>query len=269
MRTLRLSFVFLLSSLLLCAATAEYVDNDLDGVDDAVDLCLNTPFDVLVDEYGCDMNKKGVPGKLLIQVGVNQNIDSIYDNSTLLNFFADYSYGNWDISLATANYNTSNLTTIVDAEDDLFLTLGYTFKTNQFTTKVMGGTKFAFMQDDSADRDNDWYAALNLDYRVNEKINLFGYYSYTLSGDSSLVEYKDFHTVSVGTGYAVTPQWYSSLSYNYASAYYEGGSSYQSLSWFNAYMLSEKLYVSFNYAYGLNDESYDHTFSFAIGGFFE
>jgi hypothetical protein len=71
------------------------------------------------------------------------------------------------------------------------------------------------------------------------------------------------------TGYAITPSWYTSLSYNYASSYYSGGEDYQSLSWFNAYMLTKSVYISLNYAYGLNDTSYDHTFSFAIGAFFE
>jgi len=263
----------LFSSLFICTsivtAATNYVDYDLDGVDDSVDLCPNSSFDVLVDAHGCSIEKKALPGKLLVQVGVNHNTDDIYDNSTLLNFFADYTYRKWDFSLSSANYNTSNLTTIVDAEDDLFLTVGYTFQTEALTTKIMAGTKFAFMQDSNSERDNDWYAAFNLDYRLNDKVNIFGYYSYTISSDSPSIDYKNFHTVSAGAGYAVNPSWYTSLSYNYASAYYVGAENYQSLSWFNAYMLTQSVYLSLNYAYGLNEESYDHTFSFAIGAFFE
>lgn len=262
-----------LASVIVCSgilnAATNYIDNDLDGVDDSIDLCPNTPFDALVDSNGCNTEKKAIPGKLLLQAGVNRNIDSRYENTTLLNFFADYSYENWDFSLSTANYNTNNLTTVIDAEDDLFLTVGYTFHHDELTTKIMMGTKFAFMQDSTNDRDNDWYAALNIDYKLNNKTNLFGYYSYTISSDSPNVNYKNFSTISAGAGYALTSAWYSSLSYNYASAYYDGGSSYQSLSWFNAYMITSSVYISLNYAYGLNDASYDHTFSFAIGAFFD
>jgi len=268
MSLLRLLPIIIIFSSILSAATS-YVDYDLDGVDDSIDLCPNTPFDVLVDSRGCDMEKRILPGKLLLQVGVNQNMDDLYEDTTLLNFFADYSYGNWDLSLSTANYNTNNLTTVIDAEDDLFLTLGYTFHTQKATTKVMAGTKFAFMQESGNDRDNDWYAALNIDYQLNENINLFSYYSYTLSSDSSNIDYENFHTLSAGAGYTITPTWYSSLSYNYVSTYYDGGDNYQSLSWFNAYMLTSSVYLSLNYAYGFNDESYDHTVSFAIGAFFE
>jgi predicted porin len=268
MQLLRIFSILIIYTGILSAST-QYVDYDLDGVDDSIDLCPNTPFDVLVDAHGCNIEKKALPGKLLIQAGVNRHTDAVYENTTLLNFFADYSYQNWDISLSSATYNTSNLTTIVDAEDDLFLTVGYTFHKEGLTTKIMGGTKFASMEDSGTDRDNDWYAAVNLDYTLNNKVNLFGYYSYTISGDSSTIDYKNFHTVSVGAGYSITPLWYSSLSYNYASVYYSGGESYQSLSWFNAYMLTKSVYISLNYAYGLNDTSYDHTFSFAIGAFFE
>ena len=258
---------YLLVNISLQASTS-YVDYDLDGVEDTMDLCPNTPFDVLVDEHGCDMNKK-IPGTLLLQVGANVNMDAYYDNNTLLNLYLDYSYLNWDISLASANYNTTNLSTVVDAEDDLFVAVGYTIRSDKLITKLSIGTKFAFLKEDGKERDNDYYASVNLDYTFNDKQNLFGFYSYTLSGDSERIDYKNFHTVSVGTGYSITPKWYSSFSYNYASASYDGAEAYRTLSWFNVYMITSSTYLSLNYGYGINEEAYDHTFSFAIGTYFE
>ncbi len=263
------SLLLLIFSTTIVLASAGYIDNDLDGVDDTIDLCPNTPFDVLVDAHGCDMNKKGLHGKLLLQAGATRNIDTVYEDTTLFNLFADYSVGNWDISLSTTNYNTGNLTGIVDVEDDLFVTAGYTFHKEKLTGKLMLGTKFAFTKESANDRNNDWYAALNLDYALSDNSNLFGYYSYTLSSDSAVVDYKNFHTLSIGSGYNLTPQWYSALSLNYASAYYQGGEAYRSISWYNLYMLTDRLYLSLNYAYGLNDEAYDHTLSFNIGATFE
>jgi len=269
MAVTRLLFLLLISTAALTAA-ASYVDYDLDGVDDSIDLCPNTPFDVLVDAHGCDMEKKQtLPGKVLIQAGVSRTIDSEYKETTILNFFADYSYGNWDISLASNNYATGDLSTILDAEDDLFLTLGYTFHMEALTTKIMAGTTFAFMEECDNDRDNSWYGALDLDYQLNDTVNLFGYYSFTINSDTKYLKYKNFHTLSAGAGYMPASSWYTSFSYNYASSCYSGGENYQSLSWFNAYMLTSSLYLSVNYTYGLNDASYDHTISFAIGALFE
>jgi len=46
-----------LSMLLLSSTILAYIDQDVDGVDDNYDLCLNTPFDVIVDERGCPYDK--------------------------------------------------------------------------------------------------------------------------------------------------------------------------------------------------------------------
>jgi len=253
----------------ILSASAHYVDNDLDGVDDMVDMCPHTPFDVLVDAQGCALKQHTLQGKLLIQASVNRNLDTTYKNTTQMSFFADYSYHDWDFSLATANYHTDNLTTIIDAEDDLFLTVGYTFHDSSTTTKIMAGTKFAFMQESNNSRNNDWFVAFDLNYQANEDIDLFSYYSYTISSNSTYTNYQNFHTLCIGAGYTVTPTWYSALSYNYISRYYDTGESYQSLSWLNTYMITPSLYLSLNYAYGLNDESYDHILSISIGAFFE
>ena len=48
---LRLLLTILLSVFFLYG----YVDSDLDGVDDSVDKCPNTPFSDLVNEHGCSV----------------------------------------------------------------------------------------------------------------------------------------------------------------------------------------------------------------------
>ena len=50
-------FQIVLSVLLLSSVLVAYKDQDIDGVDDSRDLCLNTPFDVIVDERGCPYGK--------------------------------------------------------------------------------------------------------------------------------------------------------------------------------------------------------------------
>ena len=265
MRQTLFFYIFPLLIPFILEGATSYVDYDLDGVDDAIDQCPNTPFDVLVDRFGCNMEKQK-KGRLTLQAGFNRNIDSSYDNSTLLNLYLGYTYKNWDISLSSANYNT-NPGTIVDLEDDIFLTAGYTFYNDNLQTRIFAGTKFAFLE--NTDRDNDYYVGTNITYMFNKKQDIFAYYSYTLSGDSDTVHYKNFHTFSVGTGYYVTPQWYNALSYSYVSSYYTGGESYQTLSWYSTYMMNSNTYIAFNYAYGLNESSYDHTFSLSIGAFFE
>jgi hypothetical protein len=213
--------------------------------------------------------EKTLPGKLTIQIGINRNDDPDTETDTLLNLYLAYRYASWEVSLASAGYNTTNLSTVIDTENDLFLTLGYIWERRDLTTKVSLGTKFAFMEDTQNDRDNDYYASINIDYKLNDKYYLFAYYSYTISSDSQYIDYLNYHTVTLGSGYHPIPSWYTSLSYNYISTYYYNGPDYHTLSWFNAYMVSDQVYLSLNYAYGLNRDAYKHSLTFNIGAFFE
>jgi hypothetical protein len=252
----------------LTSSLFAYSDQDIDGVDDSVDLCPNTPFDVIVNENGCDINKKFL-GKLTFQIGTDISFDRISDKTTTLNLYLNYNYAKWDLSLSSSNYNTTNLTSTTTAEDDLYLTLGYLFQYNKLRTKLSIGTKFAFMDDDNISRDNDYYTSLNFDYTINEKQNLFLYYNYTISGDSNTLAYSNIHTYSIGSGYMINDKWYSALAYNYSDALYKDTKDYRSISWLNVYTLSKNYYISCNYAYTLNDSTYDHLISLNIGVMFE
>jgi hypothetical protein len=253
------SSLFILSTSLLA-----FNDQDIDGVDDTHDLCINTPFDVIVDEDGCPYNKKN-SGKFIFQIGEDISFNSFSNKTNTLNLFLNYNYKKWDFSISSSNYNATNVNTVVDTEDDLYLTVGYLFQKNKLNSKISVGTKFAFMDDDSIDRDNDFFISTNFDYFINPKQNIFLYYSYTSSGDSDKTDYENFHSLSLGTGYAFTDKWYSALSYNYAQSPYQGTKSYRALSWFNYYVLPNDFYISCNYARTLNNSSYDHMISFNIG----
>jgi len=249
---------------------AAYVDNDLDGVDDSVDLCPNTPFEILVDEKGCNIAKKRsfVNGSWTLQAGVSRNIDTLYDDTSLLNLYLDYKTGSWDIAISSNNTNTGR-SGIVDLEDDLFVTVGYSFRYDKIDLRLFGGTKFAFMQEERNSRDNDYYGGFNVDYTVNNTYDIFAYYSYTLSSDSPNIDYTNFHSLSLGAGHYIRDNLYGALSYNYIGSYYEGGKDYRSLSLYAIYLFGERTFFSFNYAYGLNASSYDHSILLNFGVRFE
>ena len=257
-----------LSMLLLSSALSAYVDQDIDGVDDSYDLCLNTPFDVIVDERGCAYDKKFL-GKITLQIGSDINFDTLSNTSSNLNLFVNYNYNHWDFSFSSSNYRTTNLNTISSSENNLYLTMGYLFQNTSFNTKVSVGTKFALTDDETTGRDNDYFSSINFDYFINKKQNIFFYYNYTLSGDSATIDYKNFYSYSIGTGYSLSDHWYRALSYNYSESISSEDEAYRAISWFNSYALTEKFFVTCNYAYTLGNLSYDHTLSFTIGAHFE
>lgn len=287
-----------LSILLLSNTAIAYQDYDIDGVEDSLDACPNTPFDVLVDTQGCPNTGEVSTnitdhylGQVTLKVGTDMSTDETYESVNSLNLYANYRYHHWDVSLSNARTTTNNSYTEdnSDSDNDIYLATGYTFMLPQSAIKLSIGSKFV---DDTqnttttprgrnflnmhpittqtttqtiASRDNDYFASMNFDYLLNNKQNVFLYYGYTLSGDSTDTDYEDYSSFSLGTGYALTNAWYSALSYNYTGSIYPTGNAEQGLSWFNSYSFNKNLFATVAYTYALEDFSYDHTFSLALG----
>ena len=258
---------FLLPVFITTIVLFAYVDNDLDGVDDTIDHCLNTPFDELVNEQGCPLNDK-FPGKLIVQIGSDISFNQIDDPVSNLNIYANYMLNAWNFSVANTNYYVTNLSNDT-AENNLYLTAGYTYIKENTRTRFSVGTKFDLTDRDTGARDNDFYTSVNFEYFISNQQNIFFYYSYTLSGDSDIIDYRNFHSVSLGYGYSVTDKWYTALSYNYANSYYPDTDDYHALSWFNSYSFSKSFYATLNYAHTFDDISYNHIITLNIGAYFD
>ena len=262
---LRLLSIFFVTSVLLFG----YTDSDIDGVDDTIDLCPDTPFDELVDKNGCSLNRL-FPGKLILQIGSDTSFNQIDDTVNTLNIYLNYMIGKWNFSLSDSNYYVTNLANDV-SENNLYLTAGYTLTMEKLRTQFSVGTKFDLSDWGNSDqeRGNDLYASINVEYFFWQRHTLFFYYSYTLSGDSDTIDYENFHSISAGYGYSVTDKWYTALSYNYAQNYYPGADDYRALSWYNAYRFNDSFYATLNYAHTFDDISYSHIVSFSIGVYFD
>ena len=236
-----------------------YSDYDVDGVEDSIDECPNTPFDILVDERGCEEGTK-YNGALTILAGTISAIDSQSDNLTNAQIFLNYRYHDWDLSFSTF----SQLQNIVDnVPNTFYISTGYRYKfSDDLLSKFSVGTKQSTQQ-------NDYYMTLNVDYSLHAKQNLFFFYSYTIAQDSDLSVYDNFNTLSVGTGRTLTDYWYSAISYDFSGASLENSADYQALSWSNTFALSSSYYFLTNYSYGLSDGASDHTISIQFGVKFE
>jgi hypothetical protein len=270
--------------LLLSTLSFSYQDSDIDGVEDSLDRCPNSSFDEAVDENGCAPSQHYF-GVLTLLLGSDISVDNESQTTSNFNFFANYRYNNWDITLSNATDTASTSSnTISSAYGDLYLSTGYYLEKESVTAKLSLGAKFATSDEESdidkgfkrgnayediATGENDLFTSLHLNYGLTPRQNLYLYYRYTMSGESERVDYRDFSTCSLGSGYAVTSQWYSALSYDYSGSPYPDTASYQAVSWFNSYAFSKHLFATINYAHGLNDISPDDTFSLKLGVRFE
>ena len=253
---LLITFIFTMGTF---ATAYSYSDYDVDGVEDSIDECPNTPFDILVDERGCEEGT-AYKGALTLLAGTISAIDSQSDTLTNAQIFLNYRYHDWDLSFSTF----SQLQNIVDnVPNTFYVTTGYRYTfSDDLQGKVSVGTKQSSQQ-------NDYYMTLNADYSVSAKQNLFFFYSYTIAQDSDVAVYDNFNTFSVGTGRTLTEYWYSAISYDFSGASLENSADYQALSWSNTFALSSSYYFLTNYSYGLSSGASDHTISIQFGVKFE
>ncbi|MDM5272461.1 hypothetical protein PGH07_09740 [Sulfurovum sp. zt1-1] len=276
-------FIKLLSTLFLFSSLSfAYQDSDIDGVEDKDDKCPNSSFEEVVDEKGCAPSQHYL-GALTLIVGSDISVDKQSHTTSNFNFFANYRYNNWDISLSNANNAASTSSNNISTDyGDIYLSTGYYLENTKFIAKLSLGTKLATANEDTntglkygnayEDTDtgeNDLFTSLYLNYRITQRQNLYLDYRYTISGDSQDMSYKDFITYSIGSGYALTPKWYSAFSYDYSGSPYPNTQPYKAISWFNSYTLTKHLFAIINYAHGLNDISPNHTVSVKLGVHFE
>ena len=236
-----------------------YSDYDVDGVEDSLDACPNTPFDLTVDENGCEEGRR-YKGILSVFAGTISSINKETDNLTNFLMTVTYQYHHFDISVSTLNDITN---TIENVPNTYYISSGYTWKlSDSLTNKVSLGTKRTSEQ-------NDYYITSNIDYAINDTQDIFGLYTYTVSQDSDVQKYDNFSTFSLGTGKVFTEYWYSTVSYDYSQSNIANAKNYQALSWSNLFVLSSKYLILSQYSYGLSNGASDHTISVQFGIKFE
>ncbi len=293
MKHIVLSMVTLLA---LQQAAFAYEDSDLDGVEDSVDICPDTPFDEFVDRYGCSLRQKSTgyrsKQRFTLQVGTDISSDDTYDSTTSLRLYGNYRYEDVD-------FTVSNITSVNGAyqednsgsDSDLYLSVGYFTSLPSATLKFSVGTRITdekslreyeekrgggkgkgkgahqttYVSTTSDGRENDYFASVSADFYVGKKQDIFLYYRYTKSGDSDTEDFENYHAFSAGSGYMPTRAWYTSLSYNYTGSIYKDGDADQTVTWYNSYTLTKSFYLTASYSYGLADVSYDNTLSLGLG----
>ncbi len=254
-------------SLLAQISLFAYEDYDIDGVDDNIDQCLNTPFDLLVDEYGCPINSKN-RAEILLKVGADLNFDDSNDGSSSLSFFGSYSKNSFDISISNYNYYDT-FENSVSGIGDLYLSGGYSYDYKNLTSYISLGVKFATGDNTIGSGESDYLSSIDLDYYLANRWDIFGYYGFSLNGDTDEIDYQNSSSFSFGLGYEINDKWYSSLSFDYSQSIYKDNSAYSAISLFNSYDFSDRYFMSFNYSYALDDLSYDNSISLRFGVHFD
>jgi hypothetical protein len=240
-------------------------DGDMDGVANIDDLCPYTTFEYLVDKNGCpiDGNYKG---RLSLIIGTKLNIDDSIDSSVDYDFFINYSYKLWSLSLYTSQESTdeNKLST-----GDLYLSLNYNIINKNFRTKLSIGTKLATGDEEISTNEIDYFTSLSLNYIISSDFILISQLYYTITGDSENISYKNPIGYSIGANYTINDKFDIKVLYQNSNSIYQDGQNYSSLSISNNYNFSDDIWATIGYSRGFDDLSYQNIFSFKLGVSFE
>ena len=217
MRSLFYILLFI-SSLLLAD-----VDSDFDGVVDSVDRCLETPFDKLVDEYGCPQDERYL-GKINLEVLYTYLLE---DTQKSASFYLDYNYNNLLLSLSSA-YSSDYI-----YQDSLLI--GYRVNLESSRVKlyvgmensnllISGSYEYAWQ---------DYIAFLTTNYHTKES----DYISYVVGVGRSYANFS-FYTYYINSG----------STQNYSDEY-------RSIEGMMSYSVSKDFYIKSGINYSLVDEN--------------
>lgn len=245
---------FLLAVLVLQGVVFAFKDSDLDGVEDSVDRCPNTPILELVDSTGCPLRK----GRFYLKIGggflKEGSRETLYSTASVA-----YSYKSVYLSL-TGRYYIYDSRRDPDLGDTT-LFAGY--------SKFLGERLHLFPGlRISLPTGSKSYSSDGVDLTPSvvvdlffDRFDLFLYSGYTFRGNSN---FKDTFSLSLGGGYNLTEDLYTSLSYDvYESPVRSGTNRYISL--FTLYDISYYYYLTLTYSRGINKEATDHTVTIRLG----
>jgi hypothetical protein len=247
-----------------------YTDNDIDGIDDKMDKCPNTPFYELVDSSGCSISSLESDHKFDFIYGISFAQSNYIDgtsNVTSQNFQFDYYYKDFSLELSTS-YSTSSWE---NSLGDSYLGVNYQFSAlKNLKIKTGIGLILPTYNTELNNNNTDYTAMISASYAF-EKFNIFAGYNFTKINDDDIVtvditaNYQDTNSYSAGFGFYPTQDSYLSASYFSGDNIYVGDDTIDTISIYGFYSLSEQWFTTINYAHGLSDSASDNYLSLKVG----
>jgi len=245
-------------------------DSDLDGVDDSIDLCPNTPFDVLVDKNGCDLNKSKDAKKTdnsnrsyyNVEVGLNNSLNNFNEKSLSTYLSVGYSLNNYYLYTKLSTYKLKSKRAY-----EISTAISKTFQeNNQYATITLGLNSYF---KNAYSKKNDYYGSLALSYVLNEKSLIYSNFTYTYNGRSNKIKYKNYVDFSIGYSYFFKNNLSADLSLNYESKIYKGAKdSIYSTVTLN-YYFKKKYYIRTSYSHYFRGNGDKNFIGVSVGANFE
>lgn len=273
----------LVISTLLTINLHAYTDNDMDGVDDAIDKCPNSLFTDLVDISGCSKESLVSPHRYDFIVGVSYS-DSDYNTLNATDTLAtslqvDYYYKQFSLQASTSYFKTDGGEYSDSGLYDSFLGASYRLNAIDKLSISMSAGLILPTYDTELDNNNmDYTASVNLSYLIDD-MNIFGGYSLSLindddvdwvdsDGNNQSTKYQNTNALNAGLGYYLSNKLYMSASYSMSDSIYSGVEDIETVNIYGYYSIDKDRFFTASYSNGLSDSASDNYLSLRLGFLF-
>ncbi len=251
--------IFLLSLTLFTLGNAQSTkDQDMDGVPDDRDQCIDTPFLDEVNDKGCSTSTLLFPherddGSLDISLGYGfSNNEELLNRDTQHTTRLQVSYylNDWIYSLRTGYFTIDDDNGIQDTT----LKIKRKFKLSQ-SLKVGLGVGVKLPTYDFTGNKTDYTLYGSVVYYPMSDISLFSGVSHTFINDEEIITpLQDINTFYFGSGYFFTKRFYANIAYSYAESKFTSNHAAQSIISTLLYKINDKWFTTLSYSHEIEDE---------------
>jgi hypothetical protein len=234
------------------------IDQDMDGVPDDRDQCLDTPFLNVVNDKGCSTDVLIFPqerddGSLDVSIGYGfSNNEDLIDRDTqhTTKFQISYYLNNWSYSLRTGYFSTDD----DNGMQDTTLKIKRKFKLNK-SLKVGLGLGVKLPTYDFTGNNTDYTIYGSIVYYPKSALSIFAGTSYTFMNDDEIITpLQDIKTFYTGSGYFFTEKLYANIAYSYAESKFTTNDPAHSIISTLFYKINDKWFTTLSYSHQLEEE---------------
>ncbi len=252
-----------------------FSDMDMDGVDDNIDKCLNTPMTDLVNNDGCSIESLVSNHHFDIVLGSSYSTDKdINGNKTdtfSSNIQLDYYYKKFSIQLSTFYYDVKGDNYQDDGMNDTTISVSYKIPvSNNLNFMVSTGVICPTYSTTLNNNNADYFSSINATYSFN-KFSISSSYIYTMINDDDIkdyIYYQNTNAYSASIGYSFTPKFYAHISYFNGDSIYIDSEDIKNASLYLYYSINEHIFTSLSYGHGISDSAVDNFATIKIGYYF-
>lgn len=264
------NLLFLMSMLMTINLYA-YTDNDMDGVEDSIDKCPNTPLTDLADISGCSTKSLISPHHYDVIVGLNYS-DSDYrslnaTDTLATSLQADYYYKQFSLQASTSFFKTDGGEYSDSGLYDSFIGASYRLdKINDLSVSLSAGVVLPTYDTELDNNNMDYISSVNLSYTL-KNLNIFGGYTFTLINDDDVgdITYQNTNAFNAGIGHYLNSKLYMSVSYSFSNSIYNGLEDIETTTVYGYYSIDKDRFTTFSYSYGLSESASDNYVSVRLG----